>query len=89
MCYHLIIVSVVQMHAGFVLHNSRGRVRTVIHVLLRCHLGIWHLRRHFHTNKLRPYIARVSNVGVVNDSNVDFGFVSTAETSMDDELKLG
>jgi len=24
-------------------------------------------RRHFHANKLRPYVTRVSNVGVIND----------------------
>jgi len=34
-------------------------------------------RRHFHSNKLRPYVARVSNIGVINDSDCDFGDIST------------
>ena len=34
-------------------------------------------RRHFHANKLRAYVARVSNVGVINDSDCDFGDIST------------
>jgi len=43
--------------------------------------------RHFHANKLRPYVARVSSVGVINDSDVEFGFVSTPDTNKIDELK--
>ena len=34
-------------------------------------------RRHFHANKLHPYVARVSYVGVINDSDYEFGHVDT------------
>jgi len=47
-------------------------------------------RRHYHANKLRPYIARVSNIGVINDSDCEFGDLSTAPIDadkLDDQLK--
>ena len=47
-------------------------------------------RRHFHANKLRPYVTRVSNVGVINDSDFEFGDVSTlphAADTLDDHSK--
>ena len=40
-------------------------------------------RRHYHANKLRPYIARVSNIGVINDSDCEFGDLSTAPIDAD------
>ena len=40
-------------------------------------------RRHFHANKFRPYVTRVSNVGVINDSDFEFGDVSTSPHSAD------
>jgi len=46
--------------------------------------------RHYHANKLRPYIARVSNIGVINVSDCEFGDLSTAPIDadkLDDQLK--
>jgi len=40
-------------------------------------------RRHYHANKLRPYIARVSNICVINDSDCEFGDLSTAPIDAD------
>ena len=40
-------------------------------------------RRHFHANKLRPYVTRVSNVGVINHSDFEFGDVSTSPHAAD------
>ena len=35
-------------------------------------------RWHFHANKLPPYITRVSNVGIISDSDCDFGDINTS-----------
>jgi len=40
-------------------------------------------RKHFHANKLRPYIARVSNVGVINETDCEFGDISTPPNDTD------
>jgi len=45
-------------------------------------------RRHFHANKLRPYIARVSNVGVVNETDCEFGDISTPPDDTDEPKNL-
>ena len=45
-------------------------------------------RRHFHANKLRPYVARVSNVGVINDSDYEFGHVDTPPNVADRHTDL-
>ena len=48
-------------------------------------------RRLFHANKLRPYITRVGNVGIINDSDCEFGDVNTSPHTADklnDDLKL-
>ena len=47
-------------------------------------------RTHFHANKLRPYVTRVSNVGVINDSDCEFGDVSATPHDTDklsDQMK--
>jgi len=40
-------------------------------------------RRHFHAIELRPYVARVSNVSVINDSDYEFGHIDTPLNAAD------
>jgi len=40
-------------------------------------------RRHFHANKLCPYVTRVTNVGIINESDYEFGEVNTSPHAVD------